>query len=625
MKKMFTKRLLAYMIVALLVTIGFVFVLQTFTAKRTNTQSANEKLNMVEDRLQNNEREIEKLVKSVGENNLAKTRAFADILAHDGAALTSNVRLREICDELMVDQLHVIDENGIITHSTIPSYVGFDMNSGEQSAAFMVIIDDPSIEIVQEPQENVKEKVVIQYIGVARKDAEGMVQVGIRPEILEDTLANTKIDVVLADIDYGDEGYVYAIDIASGRVLAHPNEYVVGDKAENVGLSVAAGNGKTTVKGVTGYYVSREFEDKIIGAFLPANEYYQTRISQTWLVSISMFVIFLMLLIVINKTVEIKIISGINNLTSNVQQIAEGDFDVVVNEESSPEFVRLSADINKMVESIQASANDNKQLLTKQEMDMKNTMRVFENIKGVCSELSEVSQKTLSSADEIFYGTEQQKQSVSDLDQVMGKLVDELNNSADASAEVTKTTKKAVDMIADTKTQMNVLQNAIDKIAEMSRKIEKIIVEIDSIANQTNLLALNASIEAARAGDMGKGFAVVATEVGNLAARSSQAARETSDLINNSIRAVNEGMTLTQDTAATFESVVEKIELANTEVEEIANMVRRNAAAVGHTVDEIDKITNVVNANAEISEDSRRISANMADITNRLLALVGQE
>ena len=624
MRKMFTKRLLAYMIVALLVTIGFVFVLQTFTAKKINTQSANEKLNMVEDRLQNNDREIEKLVKSVGENTLAKTRAFADILAHDEIALTNNVRLQEICDELMVDQLHVIDENGIITHSTIPSYIGFDMNSGEQSAAFMAVIEDPSIEIVQEPQENVREKVVIQYIGVARKDATGVVQVGIRPEILEDTLANTKIDVVLRDIDYGDEGYVYAIDIVSGKVLAHPNEYVVGDKAADVGLSVAAGNGKATVKGVTGYYVSREFEDKIIGAFLPANEYYRTRLNQTLVVSGSMFVIFLLLLIVINKTVELKIISGINNLTSSVRQIADGNFDVVVTEESNPEFVRFSADINKMVESIQASANDNRQLLTRQETDMKNTLRVFENIKGVCSELSEVSQKTLSSADEIFYGTEQQKQSVSDLDQVMGKLVDELNHSADASAKVTRTTEKAVNMIADTKVQMNVLQNAIDKIAEMSRKIEKIIVEIDSIANQTNLLALNASIEAARAGDMGKGFAVVATEVGNLAARSSQAARETSDLINNSIRAVNEGMTLTQDTAATFESVVEKIELANTEVEQIANMVRKNAAAVGQTVDEIDKITNVVNANAEISEDSRRISANMADITNRLLALVGQ-
>ena len=158
----------------------------------------------------------------------------------------------------------------------------------------------------------------------------------------------------------------------------------------------------------------------------------------------------------------------------------------------------------------------------------------------------------------------------------------------------------------------------------MSREIEKIIVEIDEIASQTNLLALNASIEAARAGEMGRGFAVVATEVGNLAARSSEAARETNELITNSLHAISEGMKLTQDTAATFDKVVEEIECANSEVEQIADMVRKNVTVVGQAAVEINKITNVLNANAEISENSRKISANMANITDSLLNIVGQ-
>jgi len=624
MRKMFTKRLACYMIAALLVTICFIFGLQTLVSQKNNTESATEKLSLVKEKLISNDKEIEKLTNSLSENNLAKTRAFADLLSADKTILGDDAKLLAICKDLMVNELHVIDEKGIITHSTISAYVGFDMNSGAQSAAFMVIVDDPSIELVQEPQQNVIEGTVIQYIGVARTDAKGLVQVGIRPEILEETLANTTIDVVLHDIDYGENGYVYAIDSASKTVLAHPDTSLIGTPAEEAGFSSSAGKGKTKIAGVTGYYMAEEYEDIIIGTFLPSNEYYEARTNQTLVVSISMFVIFLLLLLVINRTVDTNIVKGINVLADSMKEIAGGNFNIVVKENSTPEFTQLSEDINTMVKNIRGSLQDNEQLLIKQKADMEHTLSIFDNIKVVCSDLSNVSKETLSSADEIYQGTEQQKQSVTDLEQVMETLVQELNNSADASTGVTSTTKGAVSTIQSTQKQMDKLQTAIQRISEMSREIEKIIVDIDSIANQTNLLALNASIEAARAGEVGKGFAVVATEVGELAARSAQAAKETNELITNSIHAINEGMKLTQDTAVAFGSVVDEIERANTEVEQIARLVRGNVSIVGQAVTEIDKITTVVNTNAEISENSKQISANMAAITDRLLNIVRQ-
>lgn len=624
MKKMFTKRLLGYMATAFVVTIIFIFALQTFVAQKDNRDSAAEKLGMVKEKLASNDTEIENLTSSLGENNLAKTRAFAELLAYDETILTDNARLLEICDQLMVNELHVIDEKGIITNSTVDAYIGFDMNSGEQSAAFMVIVDDPSIEIVQEPQENAAEGIIIQYIGVARKDAPGLVQVGIRPEILEQTLANTAIDVVLSDIDYGENGYVFATDIESGLVLAHPNKDLIGKSAQETGVVTQAGSGKTKINGTRGYYTAEEYNGMVIGTFLPSGEYYEARTSQTIVVALSMLVIFMVLLTVINRTVDKQIVSGINNLATAMKEIAGGDFEVTVNEESNPEFTQLSRDINTMVESIRNSIDDNEKLLIRQKSDMENTVSIVENIKNVCGELGTVSQQTLSSADDIFNGTEQQKQSIGDLKQVMETLVEELNSSADASAQVTNTTKEAVSTILDTQKQMDVLQSAIEKISDMSQEIEKIIGEIEDIASQTNLLALNASIEAARAGDAGKGFAVVATEVGNLAARSSQAAGETNELITNSIIAISEGLKLTKDTAEAFGGVVDEIENANTGVEQIAELVRKNVSIVDQAVSEIDKITNVVNENAEISDSSKQISTNMADITERLLDIVGQ-
>ncbi len=623
MKKIFTQRLFYYMLVALIITITAIFGLQTAVNQADNTSSAHAKLEDVKAKLAANEANVAQLTENLSENNLAKTRAFADLLAADQSIYGNMDKLVQIKERLMVNELHIIDEDGIITSSTIDSYIGFDMKSGEQSNAFMVIVDNPSIEIVQEPQVNVAEGIVMQYIGVARTDDKGLVQVGVRPEVLEKTLAGTEISVVLSDIDFGENGYVYAIDAASGLILAHKNQGLIGTSAADAGFpSNLSGKGKAVIDGTKGYYVAESYNGQIIGTFMPSSEYYSARRSQTLVVSLSMLIIFGVLLMMINHMVDDKIVQGINRISNSMHAIADGNFSITVNEQGNPEFVMLSDSINKMVTGIQQSLRENENLAAQQKQDMEHNQLLIQNVKKACKDLIDVSGETLEHAENIFNGTGEQERAVEDLKQTMDQLTKELGSSVNATVTITTSTGTTAEKIVQTQSRMQLLKDSMQNISDMSIEIEKIIGEIDSIAQQTNMLSLNASIEAARAGDMGKGFAVVAKQVGELAARSAQAAKETNELIMNSISAVEDGRAITDQTVEAFDIVVENIEQTDHNIEEITNMVKQNVNIVSHAVSQIDRISNVVEDNVRISQNTKQVSANMADITGKLLELI---
>lgn len=151
---------------------------------------------------------------------------------------------------------------------------------------------------------------------------------------------------------------------------------------------------------------------------------------------------------------------------------------------------------------------------------------------------------------------------------------------------------------------MKRLSEAIDRIKTSSDATAKIIKTIDEIAFQTNLLALNAAVEAARAGDAGKGFAVVAEEVRNLAMRSAEAAKNTANLIEESVKNSENGVTLNQEVLANLNDIYGQVKKVGAVMDEIADSSEQQTKGVEQVngvIAQMNVLTQEVAANAEES------------------------
>ena len=366
--------------------------------------------------------------------------------------------------------------------------------------------------------------------------------------VLAVDLAVENVTKPITNIKIGKEGYGYIIN-KEGMVIAHP------DRARNFQFDMTKYDwGKEIIqkkKGTTEYTLD--------GRTLFAS--FQEYPTLGWIVTLA-----------IDKAEIMESISEMNVLFM-ILLIVMATFSLVAGVIFT---IRLVKPINRIVAGLSEGSDE---------------------VGSASSQVSESSQHLAEGASEQASSLEETSSSLEEMSSMTKQNADNANHAKAMMNEARGVVEKA-------NTQMAQLADAIGQITRSSEETGKIIKTIDEIAFQTNLLALNAAVEAARAGEAGAGFAVVADEVRNLALRSAEAARNTSDLIEKTIKAVKNGNEMTASTQEAFRANAELSGKISQLVDEIATASEEQAHGiqqVNTAVAEMDRVTQETAASAEES------------------------
>ncbi len=295
--------------------------------------------------------------------------------------------------------------------------------------------------------------------------------------------------------------------------------------------------------------------------------------------------------------------SYIDDLSRAMGEFAKGNFDVQPEVEWKGDFVGI-------LEAALAF-----------EASMAKTVAGIQRVAG---QVSGGSEQVAASSMDLAQGATDQAGVTEELTATIENVAEQVAMNAESAKEISKKVADVADEVNSCDQKMHEMVSAMSEINSASREISKIIATINDIASQTNLLALNASIEAARAGEAGKGFAVVADQVSVLASQSADAAKESTALIETSVKSVEKGMVIADETAEQLVNVVSGAQVVSEEVNRVAAALEEQADSMNQINEGVGQINDVVQTNSATSEECAAASQEMSGQAETLKDLIRQ-
>ena len=340
----------------------------------------------------------------------------------------------------------------------------------------------------------------------------------------------------------------------------------------------------------------------------------------------------------------------ISEIESAAIRVAEGDLDVEISYTSKDELGVLADQVRRLIHKLQVIIDDENKFLAKMAAGDFTVDSVCEeeytggfqpllvSFRGIGEKLNETmlqinqssaqvasgSEQVSSGAQALSQGTAEQASSVEELAATINEISSKVKQNADNAQQANAKAGSISTEMNVSNEKMQLMIQAMEDISHCSNEISKIIKTIEDIAFQTNILALNAAVEAARAGTAGKGFAVVADEVRSLASKSAESSKNTSVLIENSLKAVENGTRIAGETAQSLYQAVNGVN----EMTAIIGQISEASSAQAHSISQvtlgIDQISSVVQTNSATAQESAAASEELSSQSQMMKNLVNK-
>ncbi len=330
--------------------------IQIFNARRTSSSNALRIFSQVEQILEENSRELERILKEYETTCLNDARTAAYIFEHNPAATNDLDELRKIAKNLEVDEIHIFDSNGVIVAGTHPEYYGFSFDSGEQIGFFKPLLTDKSLELVQDITPNTAESKLIQYSALWSENGEFIVQIGMAPDNVFHATEKNELSYIFSLLRTGVGYDLYAINPDTEKVVGSTVDSAVDEDIAKIGFPKkhleSDHSFYARADHVLSHCLSQKIGDNYIVWTTPVIDSVQTIFINELLLLAGMLLISFVLVFAVTNSMNKTVIDQIRHINENLRSIENGNLQTKVEVKDSKEFLELSAHINRVVYSL---------------------------------------------------------------------------------------------------------------------------------------------------------------------------------------------------------------------------------------------------------------------------------